>query len=107
MDTPISQFTDVMTKGSTLIRSYNTGTLDTSSLTPRFTLFRRLDGVEMGTVQASRVDGFNWIFIVPYAVTNLLEPGWAYELQINFDDATTSVQHGVVHYVVAPGVAHP
>jgi hypothetical protein len=107
MVTPLSEFTDIIQVGTTLIRSYNTGTLDTSSMTPRFKLFRRFDGADMGTVQSSKTDAFNWAFVIAYAVTNLLSPNFVYELSISFDDGNGNcIPHGIIHYIVSPGELH-
>lgn len=108
MLTPISEFTDVISRGKTLIRHYNTGTLDTSTMTPKLDFSRRFDGSAAGTVQVNRVDAYNWTYVIPYAVTNNLNPDYMYELEISFEDGSGNcIPHGIVHYTVAPGVPHP
>lgn len=107
MLTPIAEFTDVIFRGRTHIRQYNTGTLDTTGMTSRFRLTRVYDGTDAGLVQSVQVDEHTWALVISYSVTNELSPDYLYDLTIDFDDSDGNcLPHGIVHCAVSPGPRH-
>ena len=111
---PIFQETDVIRKGDTYLRQYNTGTLDTTVMIPRARLIRRRDGVTIAPVQMGHlaledevVDPYNWALVIPYEVTNLLDLTTVYIVNVSFDDGLgNSIPHGVITLTVEQGEAH-
>ena len=114
MLTPIFQETDVIRIGDTYLRTYNTGTLDTSQMTPRVRMFKRVDGSAMDQPLFARKkrdnggdDPYNFALCIPFATTNVMSTEAMYVLTVSFDDgAGNSIPHGSITLSVTQGEAH-
>lgn len=116
MLTPIFTEIDVIRIGDTYLRQYNTGTLDTTGMTPRVRLFKRSDGTQLAAPGFSRLlladgvteDPYNFALVVPYSATNGLDINSLYQITVSFDSSDgTSIPHGSITLTVALGGAHP
>lgn len=102
---PVYKETDTIPKGASYLRTYNTGTLDTSTMTPIVSLLKRRDGTDAGAVQMARLDPYNWALVVSRDVTSLLDPSTKYLLTIDFDrdDGVTTIRTAEIALEVSQG----
>jgi hypothetical protein len=115
MINPLFRDNDSIRQGATYMRRYNTGTLDTTDMTPRITLLHRRDGTEVtNAFQVARLTGtdydsrYDWALVIARDVTSQLDPTVIYVYNVDFDQTDgTTIPHGAITCTVIQGVPHP